>query len=1078
MTRHTSLHATRLALALAAALAAAPAMAQSMSAGVTGQLLDATGAPVAQAEVSIVHVESGTVSRVVTDANGRYNARGLRVGGPYRIVASKDGASAQLEDAAYLALNQVGTYNGRLGADVNTLATVQVVGSSGGSDLFSTQKMGAGTHVGAEQLESFPSITRTLQDYARLDPRVVHTDKARNEISISGQNPRYNAIRVDGISVSDTFGLESNSMPSPRQPFSMDVIDAVAVDVASYDVTITGGVGGVINAVTKSGTNEFSGSLYGLYRDNDWSGKNDNRLRPTLFDSETTLGFTFGGPIVKDRLFFFANYEEYTGKQLFSGNSGFGPIGSGASRIIPIAQADIDEIIDIARNTWQFDPGSLDLPALDTTSTEKGIKLDWNITDTQRASFRYSRSEQDQAYLEGLWGNNALALNTHHYSKQYSLETFTAQLFSDWNDRFSTEAKVSYRDYWVERVPLANLPSISINLDGSFLKFGTEENTHANLLGTETWNAFFAGNLFLGDHTLKFGFDYERNDIYNLYGRRLNGVYEFTGTGATSADRVRSAIENFRSGVSSFYRLYYPRGGNRDNMASMMELENLGLFVQDTWAFNDNLTLTLGLRYDEPALAQSPYHNPRAQAAFGFDNRSTIDGNGLLQPRLGFNYTFDNARPTQLRGGVGLFQGASPAVWLSNAYTNYGRDAYVDFRYPFGLTDFSADPAAQCGLLPDCPPATAAEGPEQVDFIDPDLGQPAVWKANLGFETELPWAGVVASVEGVWTKVKEAVWYQELNLGAPSRVGQDGRLIYWNAAGLDPSAWNQAGIGMGIDARSNRDRNFTNAVIARPTDLGESQQFTLALSKPFNDSDWNWQVSYTYTDARDVNPLTSSTSTGQLSTLALYQANAPELATSSYEIKNRFSAALTWRKALFGDNHTMVSVFYDGRSGRPYSYTFDNDANGDGYANDLLYIPAARGDVLFGSAAEEDAFWAYLEGDEYLRKHAGQVAQRNGARMPWVNQFDVRISQELPGFGKGKAEIWLDILNVGNLVNRDWGRVEEIGWPWMRGIVEYGGIDQASGKYVYRFNSPDSTYIYDDKGISRWAAQIGFRYRF
>jgi outer membrane receptor for ferrienterochelin and colicin len=301
-----------------------------------------------------------------------------------------------------------------------------------------------------------------LQDYVRFDPRIAQTDKSRNEISVGGQNPRYNSVRIDGISTNDAFGLESNSLPTPKQPFSMDTIEEIAVDVANYDVTISGGTGGVINAVTKSGTNEFHGSVYGIYRDNDWSGKNQNNVRPVLFDNEQTYGFTVGGPIVKDKLFFFANYEKYTGKELFvGGGAGNGPIGSGASNIVNITQAQIDEITRIANTVWGFDPGSLSLPALDTESEEYGVKIDWNINEKHRASFRYGKSEQSQANLNG-FGATSLALDSHQYVRDFNLETYSASLFSDWTENFNTEAKVSYRDYSAVRNPLADLPSIAV----------------------------------------------------------------------------------------------------------------------------------------------------------------------------------------------------------------------------------------------------------------------------------------------------------------------------------------------------------------------------------------------------------------------------------------------------------------------------------------------------------------------------------------------------------------------------------------------------------------------------------------
>ena len=533
--------------------------------------------------------------------------------------------------------------------------------------------------------------------------------------------------------------------------------------------------------------------------------------------------------------------------------------------------------------------------------------------------------------------------------------------------------------------------------------------------------------------------------------------------------------QSFESGNSSRYQLFYPQGGNLDNMAAVWGIKNLGLFVQDSWAVNSNLTLTFGLRYDEPMVKNDPLYNAAASTAFGYDNSATIDGNGLFQPRFGFNYRFDSERQTQLRGGVGLFQGAAASVWLSNPYSNNGI-SYIDYFDSNGTNVFSPDPRNQLPVAL----TGGVPGTQSVDFIDPDLGQPSVWKANLAFDKELPWWGMVASVEGILTNVEEAIYYQQLNLGPRTAVGQDGRDIYWNANGRDRTRWNQAGVGTSVTARANRNTLYNDAIIARSTSKGDSKQLTVSLEKPFSrESDWSWQVAYTYTNAREVSPLTSSTSSSQLGNVAVFQANEEVSARSNYEIRDRFTAALNWKHDFFGDNTTSIGLFYEGRTGRPYSYTFDNDANGDGRLNDLLYIPTAPGDVLFGSAAEESAFWQYVYGNEYLNGHRGQVAARNGARAAWVNQFDLRISQELPGFMEGhKAEISFDIANVGNLLNKDWGVIEEVGFPGTRGIVEYGGIDPSTGKYVYRFNTPDSTNVYDSRGISRWSAQVSLRYKF
>ncbi|HEY5613204.1 MAG TPA: TonB-dependent receptor, partial [Lysobacter sp.] len=890
MTHQNRVRMSKLTLGLLAVLAAAPAFAQSTSAGVGGRVVGADGQPVQGAEVTIVHTESGTVSRAVTGADGRYNARGLRVGGPYTITINKAGAGANSQEGVYLNLDKVNQVDVALNSDVTTLESVQAI-AYGGSDVFSATKMGAGSNVTREQIDAFPSIERNLQDYARLDPRVAQTDKSRNEISVGGQNPRYNAIRVDGVSTNDAFGLESNGLPTPKQPFSMDAIDEISIDVANYDVTISGGTGGVINAVTKSGTNEFHGSAYGLYRDNSMVRKNENGSKFSGFEDDTTYGATFGGPLIQDKLFFFFNYEK--SEQGAPGPT-FGPVGSGASNIVNITPADIARVQQIAQG-YGFDAGSFGAAGADTTSEEYGLKVDWNITDTQRLSVRYGTSDQSVAVFPG-FGSTQIALSSYAYQRDYKFDTYTAQLFSDWTDNFSTEAKVSLRDYSAVRTPMGQLPAIAVRIGNATLNFGTEENTHANILETETVNLFFAGNLFVGDHTIKAGFDYEDNDIYNLFGRRTNGSYTF------------NTIADFENGRPGRYQLFHPAGGDIDNMAAVWGLKNLGLFVQDSWAVNNNLTLTFGLRYDTPMVDESPTFNAAASAAFGFDNSATIDGNDLIQPRFGFNYTFDSERPTQVRGGFGLFQGASANVWLSNPFTNTGF-GYTDYFFSSGLAGpcaggtptapkcFDPDRADQINLIP----PSARAGTQSVDFVDPALGQPSVWKANLAFDHELPWWGMVGAAELVLTQVKEGIYYEQLNLGAPTAVGQDGRMIYWNAAGRNRANWNQSGTGAGVGTRANANRAFNDALIARPTSKGESQQLTVSLNKPFNDTSWSGLLAYTYTNATEASALTSSTSGSQWGNANTFNPNENVSERSSYEIQDRFTAALSWKHAFFGD---------------------------------------------------------------------------------------------------------------------------------------------------------------------------------
>jgi hypothetical protein len=1093
MTDHRRLRMSKLTLGLVAALAAAPAFAQSTSAGVGGVVVGSSGQPVAGAEVTIVHVESGTVSRAVTDASGRYNARGLRVGGPYTVTVTKPGEGTRTEEGVYLALNQVATVNASLVGEVTELGAISVVGVAGGSDIFSANKMGAGTSVSQQQIEALPSANRNIQDYVRLDPRIAQSDKSRGEISVGGQNPRYNAIRIDGINTSDTFGLESNNFPTMRQPVSMDAIEAINVDISNYDTTITGATGAVIDAVTKSGTNEFHGSVYGAYRDGDWWGEHPvSGADFTGFKQEQTFGATFGGPIIKDKLFFFVNYEKFERDRA---GSSFGPVGSGANTIVNITPEQIAEAQAIARDVYRVDIGSMESPSTIKNEVEEyAAKIDWNINEAHRLSARFSKLEQVEPNLAGSSNSMnynshgvgtfgpALGLNSRWYDITKEVQTSVVQLFSDWNETLTTEFKVGRRTYDSLSSVYARLPQMVVTFGNTgttppYLNFGTDEFRHGNEIQTTTDTAFGAATWYVGDHTLKFGFDWERNDVYNLYAQNIWGTYVFAG------------LDAFRTGQYSIYDLNAPVPGNGlDSVAMNYVHTNTGLFVQDSWAVNYNLTLLFGLRADIPSLDDVPVHNQLVQQYYGYDNRAKMD-DVLIQPRFGFNYTFDSDRPTQLRGGLGLFQGAAANVWVGNSYQNtgFGLIGYNDRDTSDGWLPVSMDPNNPSR------PDPSSGYRMMVNLMDKDFEQPSVWKANLAFDTELPWYGVVASAEFLYTKVNKGLHYERLDLGNVSfDEGPDGRKLYWNNPYAKSGIRN--GSNDGVEDLADTIPGYENVtgwandgvLLLTNTDNGRSTQFTVGLNKPLVDT-WGWSLNYTYTNATEVNPLTSSRAISNWSNKAVFDPNSDEAATSNYEIKDRVIGSLQFRKSFFRDYATTVSVFYEGRAGAPYSWRFANDMNGDGYTNDLLYIPGAEGEVLFTGGADMEAAFFDWVADNGLERYRGRVVERNSMRNRWVNQFDLRISQELPGFFEGhKSEIWLDVMNIGNLINKDWGRIQYNSAYSDRVAVGFQGVDEDTGKYIYAFN-PNPVSSSNPNGVtakswtdweSRWSLQVGFRYKF
>lgn len=1079
------LRMSKLALGLVAALAAAPAFAQSTSAGVGGQVVSAAGAPVAGAEVTITHTESGTVSRATTDASGRYNARGLRVGGPYTITITKSGEGTKTEEGVFLNLNQVNTVNANLTGDVaaTTLEAVQVMAVAGGSEIFSAYKMGTGSNVNRETIDSLPSANRNIQDYIRLDPRISQVSKADGAISVGGQNTRYNAIRIDGIGAGDPFGLESNNLPTERQPVSMDAIEEINIDVANYDTTIAGGTGAVINAVTKSGTNTFGGTVYYAYRDKDLVRKELDGVRFNGFDDEKTYGMTLGGPIVKDKLFFFANYEKM--ERSAPGTSLTDtPYGRGT-----ITDADIARAQRIATG-YGFDAGSLSAPSNDTEIEEYALKIDWNISDNHRAAVRYNKMEQTVARFPQI-SSSAVSLSSFWYDLPKTYESWMGELFSDWTENFSTEFKLAHREYSAIRTPYSNLPQIQVRGFGgaanNSLYFGTEQNSHVNAVESKELSAFGAGTWYVGDHTVKFGFDYSDNDLLNYYGRNLNGVYVFNN------------LADFEAGRINQYIVRAPRaGGTYADIPAQYHLKNTGLFLQDSWALNSNLTLQFGVRVDMPDFDNQKLYNQRIMDLYGYDN-TVLPDDKLVQPRFGFNYTFDSDRPTQLRGGVGLFGGAAPNVWLAGAYQNTGLN-YTEYTVNSPSANFFTP-----NVDPPFIPASGAGARQNVDIAEPGLKLPSVWKSNLAFDHELPWYGIVASAEFLYTKVNDGIYFERLDLyngagAGPTRIGQDGRELFWNDAGYLPATpANRLSVQQGqataagqVNGKANRPTDMGDVMLMRNTDKGDGRQFTVGLNKPLMEN-WGWSLAYTYTEASEVSPLTSSQNTSNWGSTLIGNANENVAYNSRYAIKDRVTASINWKKAFFGDYNTSVGLFYEGRSGRPFSYIYYNDLNGDaastsgaGYFNDLFYVPNGPGDVKWtGGAAMEQAFFDWLAKNPQLSRYQGQIAPANEFRTGFINTFDMRISQEFPGFMKEhKGELALDIMNVGNLLNKKWGRINDYGFNSTARVASYAGIDPATGKYIYNFSSADAPQIQENNndkgntGVSRWSMQLTLKYKF
>ena len=1080
---------------IASVLAMSAVQAQDTTSGVVGRVFDASGTPVAGAKVKIVHVPSGTTSTATSDTNGRYVAQGLRVGGPYHIEAQGTGIKEIDADNVYLNLAETATVNlAEANASAATnLEGVTVTANAAQLAVFNSDNKGLSTNISHVQLEAAVNGDGSFQNIARLDPRVSITDRDAQAISANGKNFRYNCITVDQVNAGDPFGLESNGLASVGSPISQEAIESYQVATSNFDVSTRGCVGANVNAVTKSGANDFHGSVYYKYRtaNEDFMGKiapvgSTTDLPYTGWQREWTSGFNLSGPIIKDTLFFFLSYEKEE-------RVGIGATSSPSDAVGPQPVAGLNTAFFNAVNTqaaaYGLTPGDRTLANL--TDKRYLAKVDWNISDRQRAVFRYSETKEAQPVPTG--SATSVTPNSNWYFKDRDIKTFLGQLFSDWSDRFSTEADIQYAHYTQQRGPLAGgyQPSVQVTVPTTSFTpsetLGTEFSSQVNAIDIKSVYGYFAGTWHLGDHTVKVGGNANQDKVFNAFEQGAVGSYTFQG------------LTNFQNKVWEEYTIKTPAPGlTLAQSQANFKKQQYGVFLQDTWQATDRLSLTYGLRYDAPKFPADPRANPcfasapgtaftatgangstlctASKGGFGFANNATPDGNGAIQPRVSFNYDFDAEYKTQLRGGVGVFVSDLPTVWYSNEFANPGTsivtyDVIDSGNNPLGTTLYSCNGknffATKAGAGTCATPLTyvkqapvfSASNPlipgtgsivlgsslaqMAVDTVDKNFQMPNNTQVSLAFDRELPWMGIISSMEFNYTETNDDIFYKNLNLGAPSYTGADGRQYFCLTANIKACSGNTV---------ANKNPSFGNVTQLTNTHQGQSNTFTWSFTKPMSD-DWSAMAAIRVGHATDVNPGTSSVANSNILGNVWVNPNTDKAATSNYSVPQRFLASLTWQHHFFGDYLTQITAFGDAHSGAPYSWISSTDTNGDGYARDLIYIPKSIDDVEWApatTALQKQQFLSYIQKNSYLSAHEGQIASRNALRSPWVNQIDLSFRQQIPGFFAGnKGELRFDFFNLGNLFNSKWGVEKRAAFPLTRQLAAVSGYDPATGKYVF-----------------------------
>lgn len=1024
-----------------------PAIAQVTTSGLRGVVSNADGGAVAGATVTVTDTRTGVRRTTTSSGTGQFDVRNLEVGGPYSVTYEASGQQPSRLDGVQLNLGEV--------ADLNLTFT-----GSGSSDVIvvtASRRNVAQTAAGPsaafslDTLENAPAANRDIKDIVRMDPRIYMDEAFVDSISCAGANPRFNSLTVDGVRLNDNFGLNSNGYPTERIPFSYDAVRQVSVQLAPFDVKYGSFTACNINAVTKSGSNALHGSAFFDFASDDLKGDTTDGVKRNLGDyTEKRYGVTLGGPIIKDKLFFFGAYEKFQGANIF----GAKPADIG------LTDAAYQAVIDTAVQRYGYVPGGL--PTSIPVEDEKFFaRLDWNISDRHRAVATYNFN--DGYSFNGSDTNNALPDGNHYYERGAKLKDYTAALYSDWTGNLSTEARVSYLKLDNRQIPVwkENHSDIRVDVPGAngtvAIWLGPDDSRHSNVLYYDLWNYKFVATYRTGDHVLTGGYELEQYDVFNLFVAESKAEYRFTSPA------------NFAAGIFSTFQYTNAAGTNKVNDgAAKFGYNTNSFYLQDEWKPTDRLDIVAGLRYDWYQSDDKPKANAAFQTRYGFSNDSNLDGKSLAQPRVGVNYDFSDS--IKLHGGFGLFSGGNPNVWLSNNYGSNGSTLASATQTSLGVTNlsqltFGGDGRPFYNVPTQAINAVAtAVGSGFVNALDPNFKIPSEWKFAAGavwdIESDIPWVGGGWRVylDFLYSKTNEAATVIPLGY-VQSDTAPDGRPIYRGAS------------------------NTNDMLLTNTKDKGSQKVFSINVSKDY-DNGIDWSLGYAYTDAEDVNPMTSSVAFSNFSNIATANPLNPGLATSDYEIAHRFTAQFNWEKEFFANAPTRVSLFGTANQGAPYSYVYAINSNlfePSSYTStrSLAYIPTGTSDPLIAAtsnAAAVQALMDYVNGHDILSGYKGQIATRNIGEDDWWAKVDLKISQSVPGFlGEDSAEAFLVINNLTNLINDKWGILREHAFP---GTAELYTATIASGRYnITAFNprADQDTIVVDP---SLWEVRVGLSYKF
>ncbi len=1069
--------------------------------------------------IKATHTPSGTNYATSSNQDGRFTLLNLRPGGPYKIAVSYVGKETKVFENIMIALGDPYILNLTMDASGTKLNEIVIKGS-GKDQLMNASRTGTSTNLNKKEINAIPTLNRSLNDLIRLSPQA-------NGSSIGGGNSRQNNVTVDGADFNNNFGI-GNNLPGNGNPVSIDALEEISVNVTPYDVKQTGFIGGSINAVTRSGNNEFSGSIYTYFRNQNQIGthvQNYPELTDPTDQTYKTYGARIGGPIIKNKLFFFLNAERED--QVRPGQTRLAatpeaPYNSGIPNVVRPTVAELDEISSYLKTKYGYDPGVYQGYGSETERTNLLARLDWNINTNNRFNIRgsyvktkspsfVSTSRSPLGNFPGggsRTGNTALAFKNSNYYQESNLYSITAELNSNISSKMANTLRLSYTNQNDPRssdsdiFPLVDILKADGNsLPTPFTTFGYEPFTYGNLRDVQVYSLNDYATWSLGKHNLTVGLQGDYSVTKNGFQRFATSYYTF------------NSWDDFKNGAKPIeFAQTYSLSPNYEQAFPTFKFMQFSTYAQDEISLSDKLRITAGVRFDLGTYPKILKEHPLV-SALSFQNGEHLNTGNLpksrvaISPRFGFNYDVKGDRSIQLRGGAGIFTGKIPNVWIVAQAGDAGMLQITETYSGQNNTPGPFNPNIGA-YRPTTPPVAGTVLPNPITVMDRNLKMPSVFKTSLAVDVKLP-LGIVASLEGIYNKDLRTVLFRNANLVDPKPLNiagyPDHRLIYPNAATdkfINPILNGKAvPNGTVIPGGSSvAQPGAFNVIVLDNASEGYYYSVTGTLSKRFTNG-FGATVSYVRSAAKSLYEGSGDqTLSSWQGTSTVDGANNPTLGYSGFVSPDRIIASVYYRKEFIKHLGTQITLLYDGSNGRQ-SYTYSADINRDGVSADLIYVPKDASEITFvpltvGSGAEaitytpkqqSDLFFRYVDQDKYLRGRKGKYAERNGALTPFNGQFDFRFQQDLftnVGGKRNTIQFNVDVRNFGNLLNRNWGTqinggTSSILVPTNVAALEPNGATKPTFRIQTDRNFPIVNGYRDNVGFSStYSMQFGFRYIF